>query len=195
MDKLQKHDYMNNIEGYLEQNQVYELFADLLKRLVVARPDKPLDFIQDALSKPRARSVFLMGAPGTEKREIAKELSDRLHWRSISVSDLLKTEVEKASDDGKRIAECQKAFKLVDDDIVIKLVKAEVQKCEAANESFFVDGYPRTKVQALSMQQLRIVPDKLIHLNVRKQKAVQSIMNKVGQTSALMGNEMEELAQ
>ena len=31
MDKLQKHDYMNQIEEFLEVNQVYELFEDLLK--------------------------------------------------------------------------------------------------------------------------------------------------------------------
>lgn len=31
MDKLQKHDYMQTIEAYLEDNQVYELFEDLLK--------------------------------------------------------------------------------------------------------------------------------------------------------------------
>jgi len=44
------------------------------------------------------------------------------------------------------------------------------------------------------MQQLRIVPDKLIHLNVRKSKAVLSLQNKIGQNSALMGPEMETLA-
>lgn len=49
MDKLAKHDYMQSIEQYLEENQVYELFEDLLKQLVVARPDKPLDFIMEAL--------------------------------------------------------------------------------------------------------------------------------------------------
>lgn len=78
MDKLQKHDYMNTIEGYLEENQVYELFEDLLKQLVVARPENPLDFITEALScsksKPLifahslsnlARRVFIMGPPGS----------------------------------------------------------------------------------------------------------------------------------
>jgi len=49
MDKLQKHDYMQNIEQYLEENQVYELFEDLLKQIIVTRPDKPLDYIIEAL--------------------------------------------------------------------------------------------------------------------------------------------------
>ena len=29
----------------MEENQVYELFYDLLQQLVVAKPDKPLDFL------------------------------------------------------------------------------------------------------------------------------------------------------
>ncbi len=57
MDKLQKHDYMNQIEEFLEVNQVYELFEDLLKQLVVAKPENPLDFIIQTLSHPKSKSL------------------------------------------------------------------------------------------------------------------------------------------
>ena len=40
---------MQQIESYLEQKQVYELFEDLLKQLVIHKPDQPLDFITDKL--------------------------------------------------------------------------------------------------------------------------------------------------
>ena len=50
MDKLQKHDYMNQIESFLEEKQVYELFEDMLKQLVVCKPENPLDFIVQQLS-------------------------------------------------------------------------------------------------------------------------------------------------
>jgi len=42
MDKIQKFDYMQSIENYLDENQVYELFEDLLKQLIVSRPEQPL---------------------------------------------------------------------------------------------------------------------------------------------------------
>ena len=45
MDKIQKHDYMQTVEAFLEQNQIYELFEDLLKQLIVARPEDPLAFL------------------------------------------------------------------------------------------------------------------------------------------------------
>jgi len=42
---MQKFDYMQSIEHYLEENQVYELFEDLLKQLIVSRPENPLQFL------------------------------------------------------------------------------------------------------------------------------------------------------
>jgi len=33
----------------LEKNQVFELFLGLLKQILVAKPDKPLDFLIDKL--------------------------------------------------------------------------------------------------------------------------------------------------
>ena len=79
MVKLQKHDYMNNIEDYLEHNQIYELFEDLMKQLIVAKPDDHLDYITKVLSAPRgkifqslkpvtvAKRIFMMGMTGTGK--------------------------------------------------------------------------------------------------------------------------------
>jgi adenylate kinase len=59
MDKLQKFEYMQSIESYLEDNQVYELFEGLLKQLVINRPEQPLDFLIQKLSKPDCKSNYL----------------------------------------------------------------------------------------------------------------------------------------
>ena len=40
---------------------------------------------------------------------------------------------------------------LVDDQIVIDLIKAAIQDCEDKKKSFIVQGFPRTKVQALAL--------------------------------------------
>ena len=51
---------MNQIEEYLETNQVYELFEDLLKQLVVKRPEKPLDFIMQALQNAKRKFMIFL---------------------------------------------------------------------------------------------------------------------------------------
>ena len=45
MDKVQRFEFSNSIDAYLEQNQVYELFESLLKEVVMNRPENPLDFL------------------------------------------------------------------------------------------------------------------------------------------------------
>lgn len=35
----------------MEENQVYELFELLMKQLLVAKPDRPLDFLIDRLQE------------------------------------------------------------------------------------------------------------------------------------------------
>lgn len=59
MDKLQKFDYMANVESYLEQKQVYELFEDLLKQLIINKPANPLDFITEKLKQQQRKSFFI----------------------------------------------------------------------------------------------------------------------------------------
>lgn len=49
MDKLQKYEFMQAIEAYLEDNQVHEMFENLLKQLIINRPDQPLDFLMNKL--------------------------------------------------------------------------------------------------------------------------------------------------
>jgi hypothetical protein len=46
---------MNQIEEFLEVNQVYELLEDLMKQLVVNKPENPLDFIVQCLSNQKSK--------------------------------------------------------------------------------------------------------------------------------------------
>ena len=54
MDKQQKLEYQNKIEGYLGKEHVYDLFEDLVKHLVIKQPDDPISFLIDRLSAPQS---------------------------------------------------------------------------------------------------------------------------------------------
>ena len=82
MDKLQKHDYMNNIEDYLEHNQIYELFEDLMKQLIVAKPDDPLEYITRVLSAPRGK-IFTKFETRNCSQENFRDGYDR-HWKELT---------------------------------------------------------------------------------------------------------------
>ena len=53
MDKLQRFEFQQSMDSYLESNQVYELMQELFKEVVTHRPDKPLDYLIERLQKPK----------------------------------------------------------------------------------------------------------------------------------------------
>ena len=51
-----------------------------------------------------------MGPPGSFKTENAKTLAENFNWKCIQTGYLLKMEIEKKTEAGKKIAEAQKAY-------------------------------------------------------------------------------------
>ena len=63
MDKKQKLTYQKGIEEYLTNENVYDLFEDLLKTLVVKQPEDPISFLIDKLSNPQNTSICKLIQP------------------------------------------------------------------------------------------------------------------------------------
>lgn len=84
----------------------------------------------------------------------------------------------------------------VDDEIVIELVEKEIQTYEKKAQSWIIQGFPRTRVQALSLQRMGIIPDKLINLNIRKHNSLARIkQNLVATSQDVYGDMADEIAE
>ena len=60
MDKTQKFEYLQNVETYLENKQVFELLEGLLKQLIVHKPANPYDFLVQKLQKQDRKDSNLL---------------------------------------------------------------------------------------------------------------------------------------
>lgn len=119
---------------------------------MVNKPAKPLDFIINQLSIVEPiRRIFIMGQPGTFRKENATHIADHFGWKCIDAGELLRREVNKKSEVGKKIQDAFRGYRFVDDSIVVDLVKKEIEMCESEKMSWVIQGFPRTKVQALSL--------------------------------------------
>jgi adenylate kinase len=49
MDRQERFDFQHNVEGYVEQKGIYQLFETLMKDLLAKRPKDPIDFLIDRL--------------------------------------------------------------------------------------------------------------------------------------------------
>lgn len=94
--------------------------------------------------------AVLLGAPGSGKGTLAGDLATQERYQHISSGQLLRDAMAKKTEIGLQIIETMNSGSLVDDEIVLGLVLAEVDALESG-KGLILDGYPRTKKQAIDL--------------------------------------------
>ena len=123
-------------------------------------------------------NIVLFGPPGAGKGTQAKYLVKKLDNIQISTGDMLRDEIKKESEIGKRIISYMNDGKFVDDEIVNRIIKQIIFDPQKKDKLIF-DGYPRTLEQAknldlwLSESEQKI--DFIFFLNVKKDIVIQRI--------------------
>lgn len=96
------------------------------------------------------RALFL-GAPGAGKgTQTSRLVRDFPQLSAISSGDLLRNEIEKGSEAGKKAAQYIEKGELIPDADIISLITTELQSRSWLNDSssWLLDGFPRTVTQA-----------------------------------------------
>ena len=123
-------------------------------------------------------NIIIFGPPGAGKGTQAKNLEKKLNNFQISTGDMLRDEIKRESEIGKKIINYMNDGKFVDDEIVNKLMKNVIFDPKKKNKLIF-DGYPRTLEQAKNLELLLKNSDQkvdfIFFLNVNKDIIVQRI--------------------
>ena len=91
--------------------------------------------------------LILLGPPGAGKGTQAKMLKEKFGEPQISTGDILRKSVQEDTELGKQAKISMNAGKLVQDDIVIGLIRERITE-EDCRSGFILDGFPRTIIQA-----------------------------------------------
>jgi len=156
---------------FLEANEVYDLFAHLLRQVIVNQPENPIKFLQEQLRSKPPLSVCVIGPPGINRSKYCQQIATDYGIKHIHVGKLLR-----AQRDLKDIID---AGALVDDSVVINVVKAELVR--ARSTGWVLDGFPRTKVQAqaLTLKETGFCLDKVLLLHTGEKAIRQRYAAKV----------------
>ena len=97
--------------------------------------------------------IVLLGAPGSGKGTQAKKLMADKNIPQISTGDMLREAVAAGTRFGEKAKSIMDAGNLVSDDIMLGIINERIAKPDAA-EGFILDGFPRTRQQALDLEEL-----------------------------------------
>jgi adenylate kinase len=97
--------------------------------------------------------IVLLGAPGSGKGTQSQRLVKRFGIPQISTGDLLRSAVARGTSLGLAAKEAMQAGKLVDDAIVLGMIRERLAESDAAN-GFILDGFPRNLAQARALDQM-----------------------------------------
>ncbi len=123
-------------------------------------------------------NIILFGPPGAGKGTQAKYLVTKLNGFQISTGDMLRNEIQKDSDIGKKIINDMDDGKFVNDEIVNKIIKNAIFDPKNKDKLIF-DGYPRSLSQAKNLDLLLDSSnqkiDFIFFLNVNKDTIIKRI--------------------
>lgn len=123
------------------------------------------------------KHLIFIGAPGSGKGTQATKLVQEASFKHISTGDLLRSEIAKGSDLGKEVKKVIDAGQLVSDDLVIRLLQANIN---LASSSYIFDGYPRNLAQAKTLDEkvLKGADSLAVYFEINTGKLVERLTNR-----------------
>jgi adenylate kinase len=97
--------------------------------------------------------IILLGPPGSGKGTQGNLIEKKYGLPKISTGDLLRNEVRERTQLGKEAEARMNRGELVDDDIVVGMIKNRISKPEY-QRGYIMDGFPRNIVQAQRLEEI-----------------------------------------
>ena len=123
-------------------------------------------------------NIILFGPPGAGKGTQAQYIVNKYNYFQLSTGDMLRDEIQKNSEIGKKIINDMNHGKFVNDEIINKLIKNIISDPQKKNKLIF-DGYPRSLSQAQNLDLLlsdsKQKIDFIFFLNVNKDTIIKRI--------------------
>lgn len=127
-------------------------------------------------------NLVLIAPPAAGKGTQSKLLVENFGYVHISTGDLLRDEVNKNTSIGNEINSLISSGKLVDDNIILKLLENKLLLTIKENKNFIIDGFPRNINQAKMLvtlfDKLNVDNYKVINMNLDYDNALKRVVGR-----------------
>ncbi|KAL2265347.1 hypothetical protein VTJ83DRAFT_6447 [Remersonia thermophila] len=103
---------------------------------------------------PEELRMILIGPPGAGKGTQAPKIKEKFNCCHLATGDMLRSQVAKKTPLGLEAKKIMDAGGLVSDDIVIGMIKEELNNNKECKGGFILDGFPRTVPQAEGLDKM-----------------------------------------
>jgi len=139
-------------------------------------------------------NIIIFGKPGSGKGTQASLIKDNYNLAHISTGDVFRKNTSQGTDLGKVAVQFMSKGELVPDEITISMLKEEIKSFMPCN-GFIFDGFPRTIIQAESLDDLlksmELNIDMVVALDVENNKLIKRLLKR-GKTSGRADDRSEE---
>ncbi|KAF2640492.1 adenylate kinase-like protein cytosolic [Massarina eburnea CBS 473.64] len=98
--------------------------------------------------------MILIGPPGAGKGTQAPRIKDKFCACHLATGDMLRAQVAKKTPLGREAKKIMDAGGLVSDEIMINMIKSELDNNQECQRGFILDGFPRTVPQAEKLDEM-----------------------------------------
>ena len=128
------------------------------------------------------KNIIFLAPPAAGKGTLSEMLTEKYGYGHISTGDLLREEIKNKTEIGKQAESLMKEGKFVSDDVIVKLISNRITKGDCKN-GYILDGFPRTKVQALKYDELLESLGKdlgiVIYIDIDKDMAIRRACSRI----------------
>lgn len=133
------------MKEYMEKNKIRPLLADLVREVLLKRPENPIDHLINYLDKrPRRLIVCLQGYDDEGRKRLAKIMCNKLNFKLIELSDIYGNKDYHLESEGK----------------VNEKVLGELKSSESVYKGILISGYPNNILQVDFIQKSGFLPDR-----------------------------------
>lgn len=139
--------------------------------------------------------LIILGMPGAGKTTQSILVKDILKYVHISTGDIIREEIEQATELGVKYKDLIAMGEFVSDEVIMEFIENRLKTCKNS-PGFIFDGFPRTLQQAKLFDRLAgkldLLPLQIITLFVTEEEAISRLLKRA-ETSGRKDDNMETI--
>ncbi|KAM9325835.1 adenylate kinase 8 [Gastrophryne carolinensis] len=148
---------------YAEEHKVFDIIQKMVQKLLVDRPEDPIQHLIDHLRQDNDEvpRIIVLGPPASGKRTMAKLLCKRMNATHLTPENMLSSDVSALVEEARSYRDKGQE---IPDALWARLIQERLSKVDCVKRGWVLDGFPRTREQALLLQMNGSSPDHVVVL-------------------------------